>query len=74
MARVFNRFGADCCAQYAIGGILGCCCSTYLRARHPEHHGRIAEETRESFTGLERESGCEFRFVLAGRSLLPPCR
>lgn len=70
VARVLKRFGADCQALYAAGGILG-----QLLQRLLEDEGvasivlGIANETRESFTVLERTSGREYRFVLPGPTL-----
>jgi len=70
VARVLRRLGADCEALYPAGGILG-----RLARRLLEEDGiagialDIAAETRESFTGLERASGREFRFVLPGPQL-----
>lgn len=70
VARVLRRFGADCRALYASGGILG-----RLLQRLLDQEGvvsialEIADETRESFTVLERNSEREFRFVLPGPQL-----
>lgn len=70
VARVLRRLGADCRALFAAGGVLG-----RLLARLLEAEGvhaiafDIAEDTRESFTVLERTSGREFRFVLPGPQL-----
>ena len=73
VARVLKRFDADCRALYPAGGILG-----RLLRQLLEEDGiasmalDIAEETRESFTVLERGSGREFRFVLPGPALTAP--
>jgi 6-phosphofructokinase 2 len=70
VARVLKRLGADCRALFPAGGLLG-----QLLQRLLEKEGvpavalGIAEETRESFTVLERTSGREYRFVLAGPRL-----
>lgn len=70
VARVLKRLGADCRALFPAGGLLG-----QLLQRLLEKEGvlaealGIAEETRESFTVLERSSGREYRFVLAGPRL-----
>lgn len=70
VARVLTRFGAPCAALYPTGGILG-----RLLQRLLDEEGiasitlEIREETRESFTVLERKSGREFRFVLPGPQL-----
>ncbi len=73
VARVLKRFDADCRALYPAGGIL----SRLLRQLLEEDGIAsmaldIAEETRESFTVLERGSGREFRFVLPGPELAAP--
>jgi 6-phosphofructokinase 2 len=73
VARVLKRFDADCRALYPAGGVLG-----RLLRQLLEEDGiasvalDIAEETRESFTVLERGSGREFRFVLPGPQLTAP--
>ena len=70
VARVLERLGANCQALYTAGGVLG-----QMLRRLLEENGissialDIAEETRESFTVLERASGREFRFVLPGPRL-----
>ena len=70
VARVLTRLGADCQALYPLGGVLG-----QMLRRLLEEDGissialDIAEETRESFTVLERASGREYRFVLSGPQL-----
>jgi 6-phosphofructokinase 2 len=70
VARVLKRLGADCQALYTAGGVLG-----QMLRRLLEEDGissialDIADETRESFTVLERASSREFRFVLSGPQL-----
>lgn len=70
VARALTRFGAPCRALYPTGPVLG-----RLLRRLLDIEGiasetfDISDETRESFTVLERRSGREFRFVLAGPRL-----
>ena len=72
VARVLKRFGADCRALYPTGGVLGRLLRALLDAEGVASVTfDIAEETRESFTVLERASGREFRFVLPGPQLAP---
>lgn len=72
VARVLTRFGARCTALYPAGPILGRLLRELLdREGVPNIALDIAEETRESFTVLERASGREFRFVLPGPQLEP---
>lgn len=72
VARVLRRFGVDCRALYPSGRSLGRLLRELL-----EREGvagiaiEIGEETRESFTVIERSSGREFRFVLPGPHLAP---
>lgn len=73
VARVLKRFDADCRALYPAGGILGRLLRQLLdREGIASIAFDIAEETRESFTVLERGSGREFRFVLPGPQLTAP--
>lgn len=70
VARVLKRFGADAPVVFPAGGILGRLLKQLLDAEGIESLALdIAEETRESFTVLERKSGREFRFVLPGPQL-----
>lgn len=72
VARVLQRFGARCTALFPAGGALGRLLRSLLEAEGvPAASFDIAGETRESFTVLERSSGREFRFVLAGPRLAP---
>jgi len=72
VARVLTRFGARCTALYPAGPILGRLLRELLdREGVPSIALDIAEETRESFTVLERASGREYRFVLPGPRLAP---
>jgi 6-phosphofructokinase 2 len=72
VARALHRFGADCRALYPAGGVLGRLLRTLLDAEGVAGIAfEIASETRESFTVLERSSGREFRFALAGPQLAP---
>ncbi len=70
VARVLTRFGARCRALFPAGPYLGRLLRQLLDAEGvaSETFG-IADETRESFTVLERRSGREFRFVLPGPRL-----
>jgi 6-phosphofructokinase 2 len=70
VARVLARFGAECVALYAAGGVLGLLLRSLLDAEGVAGVPfEIAAETRESFTVLESSSGREFRFVLPGPEL-----
>jgi 6-phosphofructokinase 2 len=70
VARVLRRFGADCRALYPVGGCLGSLLRELLEREGVEGIPiEIAEETRESFTVIERSSGREFRFLLPGPQL-----
>jgi len=72
VARVLQRFGADCRALYPAGGVLGRLLRTLLDAEGVAGIAlEIGSETRESFTVVERSSGREFRFGLAGPELAP---
>lgn len=70
VARVISRMGGNVTTVYPRGGISG-----QLLQRLVESEGlsnitfAVTEETRESFTVLETESGAEYRFVLPGHSL-----
>lgn len=71
VARVVHRLGADVTAVYPIGGATG-----QLLRRLVDDEGirslaiRVAEEIREDFTVLEKESGNQFRFILPGPRLI----
>ncbi len=72
VARVLTRLGARCSALYPAGPILGRLLHELLeREGVPSVALQIGEETRESFTVLERASGREYRFVLPGPRLEP---
>ncbi|HCX67749.1 1-phosphofructokinase family hexose kinase [Parvibaculum sp.] len=70
VARVLLRMGADVTALYPAGGVTG-----RLLQELVEREGiedvviPVTGETRESFTAFERQTGNEFRFVLAGPEL-----
>lgn len=70
VARVVRRFGADVTVLYPTGGSTG-----QLLRRLVDQEAiqslaiQLAEETREDFTVLEKESGNQFRFVLPGPQL-----
>lgn len=70
VARVLKRFGAECRAIYLAGGVLGRLLEQLLQAEGVNGIALdVAEDTRESFTILEKASGREYRFVLAGPTL-----
>jgi 6-phosphofructokinase 2 len=70
VARVLTRLGARCTALYPAGPILGRLLRELLdREGVPSIVLDIADETRESFTVLERASGREYRFLLPGPQL-----
>ncbi len=70
VARVLRRLGADVLALYPAGGANGQRLHGLLEQEGVRDEPlRIAQETRESFTVHERESGCEYRFVLPGPAL-----
>ena len=72
VARVLKRLGADCRALFPAGGLLGQLLQRLLGEEGVSAVALgIAEETRESFTVLERASGREYRFVLPGPELAP---
>jgi 6-phosphofructokinase 2 len=67
VARVLNRFGHDVVALYPVGGPTG----ARLKQMIDEQGVKsvivpVGEETRESFTTVEEETGAEYRFVLSG--------
>jgi 6-phosphofructokinase 2 len=70
VARVVRRLGSDVSAIYPAGGATG-----DLLRRLVEREGvrslaiAVAEETREDFTVLDRKSGDQYRFVMAGSPL-----
>ncbi len=70
VARVLRRLGADVLALYPAGGANGQRLHGLLEQEGVRDEPlTIAQETRESFTVQERESGCEYRFVLPGPAL-----
>ena len=70
VARVLRRLGADCRALFPAGGLLGQLLQELLdKEGVPAVALGIGDETRESFTVLERASGREYRFVLPGPRL-----
>lgn len=70
VARVLTRFGARCTALYPAGPIIGRLLRQLLEQEGvPSIAVDVAEDTRESFTVLERASGREYRFVLPGPRL-----
>ena len=72
VARVVRRLGGEVSAVYPVGGVMG---DLLERRMHAEGiHSvaiRIAGETREDFTALERCSGRQYRFVMPGPELSP---
>ena len=70
VARVLHRLGGDVLAIYPAGGATGERLHGLLQAEGvPDLHWPITQETRESFTVNERETGREYRFVLPGPAL-----
>lgn len=70
VARVLGRFGVECEALYPAGRSLGRLLQELLAREGVRGIALdIADETRESFTVLERASGREFRIVLPGPRL-----
>lgn len=70
VARVLHRLGADVLAVYPAGGPNGERLHSLLQGEGvPDLRLPLAQETRQSFTVHERESGREYRFVLPGPSL-----
>ena len=70
VARVLHRLGADVLAVYPAGGTNGERLHGLLQGEGvPDLRLPLAQETRESFTVHERDSGREYRFVLPGPSL-----
>ena len=72
VARVVRRLGGEVSAIYPIGGAMG---DLLERLMHAEGiHSvtiRIAGETREDFTALDRSSNRQYRFVMPGPELSP---
>jgi 6-phosphofructokinase 2 len=71
VARIVQRLGAEVTAIYPAGGATG----ELLRRLVERECVRsvaipVAEETRESFTVIDRKSGQQYRFVLPGAPLL----
>lgn len=70
VARVLYRLGHDVVAVYPAGGPTGKRLENLIGAEGIKSRVvPIVEETRESFTSLEDESGMEYRFVLPGPSI-----
>jgi 6-phosphofructokinase 2 len=70
VARVLHRLGAQVQALYPAGGVMGERLHDLLNAEGvPDQRWTIADETRESWTVHERESGREYRFVVPGPTL-----
>ena len=67
VARVLHRLGAKVSAVYTSGGATG---ERHHRLLHREgvhsHVVPIAQETRESFSVFETDTGADYRFVLPG--------
>ena len=67
VARVLHRLGAQVSAVYLSGGATG---ERHHHLLHQEgvrsHAVPIAQETRESFSVFETETGSDYRFVLPG--------
>lgn len=72
VARVLHRMGTDCLALYPAGGPNGQAIDALLDQESvPQHRIDIAQETRESFSVLETQTGRDYRFVLPGPTLQP---
>jgi 6-phosphofructokinase 2 len=70
VARVLHRLGAEVLAVYPCGGPTGERLHGLLQDEGvPGLRLPVRQETRESFTVLERGSGREYRFVLPGPTL-----
>ncbi len=69
-ARVIARLGGTCDALFPVGGPLGELLRRLVEAENVNSLCiGIAEDTRESFTVCETDSGQEYRFVLPGPEL-----
>jgi 6-phosphofructokinase 2 len=70
VARVIRRLDGDVLAIYATGGIIGeLLRKLVIRECVPSLTVPIAEESRENFAALEKESGQQYRFVVPGPRL-----
>ncbi|MDE2594348.1 MAG: 1-phosphofructokinase family hexose kinase [Burkholderiales bacterium] len=70
VARVIHRLGTPCLALFPSGGATGQSINTLLGAEGvPFHTVTIAQESRESFSVRERQTGQDYRFVLPGPRL-----
>ena len=72
VSRVISRLGGNTTAVFVAGGLTGDL-YTSLLDREGVAHRRIpiSHETRESFTVSETATGQQYRFVLAGPTLMP---
>ncbi|MGE5452771.1 MAG: 1-phosphofructokinase family hexose kinase [Acidobacteriota bacterium] len=70
VARVIHRLGTDCLALFPSGGLNGKAIETRLDAEGvPFQSIPIAQESRESFSVHERQTGLDYRFVVPGPKL-----
>lgn len=70
VARVIKRLGGDVRAFYPIGGPIGDLLVRLVRAEKIESETLlVADDTRESFTVEEDDTGEQYRFVLPGPEL-----
>lgn len=70
VARAMRRLGCDAAAIFTAGGMTGARLEELLHAEGVHCVSvKIAGETREDFTVLEKRSGRQYRFVLPGPAL-----
>lgn len=70
VARVIQKLGGRAVAAFTQGGSTGALLATLLERDGVSHHAlAIAQDTRESFTVTEEQSGGQYRFVLPGPTL-----
>ena len=72
VSRVLHRLGTDALALYLAGGAMGQQLRKLVaQEKIASHSLPIREETRESFSVLDAETGNEYRFVLPGPQVQP---
>ena len=72
VSRVISRLGGNTTAVFVAGGLTGDLYTSLLdREGVPHRRIPISHETRESFTVSETSTGQQYRFVLAGPTLMP---